>query len=84
MYVRMYVTEKLRTYHDQITGVMNRNTMVPHLRNVKFFMSPTVYMFRTDAEPTRLRNRVPVTSLNTQLHNRPSGCATWIYTYPVA
>ena len=40
----MYVTEELRTYHDQITGVTNRNTMVLRLRNVKFFMSPTVYI----------------------------------------
>ena len=39
MYVRTYVTEELRTYHDQITGVMNRNTIVLRLRNVKFFMS---------------------------------------------
>ena len=35
----MYVTEELRTYHDQITGVTNRNTMVLRLRNVKFFVS---------------------------------------------
>ena len=40
--VMQYVTEELRTYHDQITGVTNRNTMVLRLRNVKFFMSPTV------------------------------------------
>ena len=38
-----YVTEELRTYHDQITDVTNRNTMVLRLRNVKFFMSPTVH-----------------------------------------
>ena len=38
-----YITEELRTYHDRITGVTNRNTMVLRLRNVKFFMSPTVY-----------------------------------------
>ena len=38
----MYVTEELRTYHDQITGITNRNTIVLRLRNVKFFMSPTV------------------------------------------
>ena len=37
-----YVTEELRTYHDQITGVTNRITMVLRLRNVKFFMSPIV------------------------------------------
>ena len=37
-----YVTEELHTYHDQIIGVTNRNTMVLRLRNVKFFMSPTV------------------------------------------
>ena len=47
----MYVTEELRTYHDQITGVMNRNTMVLRLRNVKFLISPTVCMptFKTEA-----------------------------------
>ena len=38
----MYVTEELRTYYDQITGVTNRNTRVLRLRNVKIFMSPTV------------------------------------------
>ena len=41
----MYVTEELRTYHDQITGVTNHNTMVLRLRNVKFFMSPTVHTY---------------------------------------
>ena len=28
MHVRTYVTEELHTYHDQITGVTNYNTMV--------------------------------------------------------
>ena len=45
MHVRMYVTEELCMYHDQIIGVTNCNTMVLHLRNVKFFMSPTIYIY---------------------------------------
>ena len=47
MHVRTYVTEEFRTYHDQIIGVTNRNTMVLRLRNVKFFMSPTVVIIRS-------------------------------------
>ena len=38
-----YVTEELRTYHDQITGVTNRNTMVLHLRNGFLCLLPYLY-----------------------------------------
>ena len=46
-YQSLAITQELCTYHNQITGVMNRITMVLHLRNIKFFMTPIIQYIRT-------------------------------------